>query len=195
LRRLISPPIHRHKEEADMTMQRRTLLLGAALGATTTLLAACGGGDEDHNPLDTIVGVAQANSDFSILVEAVIKADLVGTLSGTGPFTVFAPTDAAFAAALAELSLTKQQLLDSPLLADILKYHVVSGRVLKADVPVNTDIPTVLGETETLRISSTFVITDEAGRTANITATDVLASNGVIHVIDRVILPSAFAPT
>ena len=141
----------------------------------------------------TIVETAQSISDFSILVDAVVEAGLVETLNGAEPFTVFAPTNAAFAAALTELGLTAEDLLASPLLGDILKYHVVSGRVLKADVPVDTDIPTVLGETETLRISSTFVITDEAGRTANITTTDVLASNGVIHVIDRVILPSAFA--
>lgn len=176
-----------------MKLHRRTLLLGAAAGAATTLLAACGGGDDDHNPLGTIVGVAQANSDFSILVEAVVAAGLVGTLSGTGPFTVFAPTNAAFAAALTELGLDKAGLLASPLLGDILKYHVVSGRVPRADVPVGVDIATVLGETETFRISNALAITDEAGRITHITATDVLASNGVIHVIDRVILPSAFA--
>jgi len=144
----------------------------------------------------TIVETAIASApEFSILVEAVINAGLTDTLNGTGPFTVFAPTDAAFAAALTELNLSKQELLDSPLLGDILKYHVVSGRVLKADVPVGVDIQTVLGATETFQISSALAITDEAGRAANITATDVLASNGVIHVIDKVILPSAFLPT
>lgn len=174
-----------------MKLQRRTLLLGAA----TSLLAACGGGDEDHDPLGTIVGVAQANPAFSTLVAAVVKAGLVDTLNGTGPFTVFAPTDAAFGATLTELGLTQDQLLDSPLLGDILQYHVVSGRVLKADVPVGVDIATVLGTTETFRINGALAITDEAGRVTNITATDVLASNGVIHVIDRVLLPSAFLTT
>jgi uncharacterized surface protein with fasciclin (FAS1) repeats len=140
-----------------------------------------------------IVETAQSISDFSILVEAVVAAGLVGTLSGSGPFTVFAPTNAAFAAALTELGLSKADLLASPLLDDILSYHVVSGRVLKADVPVGLDIATVLGATETFRISNALAITDEAGRVSNITATDVLTSNGVIHVIDRVILPSAFA--
>ncbi len=141
----------------------------------------------------TIVETAQSVSDFSILVEAVVAAGLVDTLSGTGPFTVFAPTNAAFAAALTELGLTKEQLLANSLLDDILKYHVVAGRVLKADVPIDTDIATVLGATETLRVSSALAITDKAGRTSNITATDVFASNGVIHIIDEVILPSAFA--
>lgn len=141
----------------------------------------------------TIVETAQSISDFSILVEAVVAAGLVGTLSGTGPFTVFAPTNAAFATALTELGLDKAGLLASPLLGDILKYHVVSGRVLKAGVPVGVDIATVLGGTETFRISDALALTDEAGRVTNITATDVLTSNGVIHVTDRVILPSAFA--
>ena len=141
----------------------------------------------------TIVETAQSISDFSILVEAVVAAGLVGTLNSAGPFTVFAPTNAAFAAALTELKLTKAELLASPLLGDILKYHVVAGRVLKAEVPIGADIPTVLGATETLRISATLAITDEARRSSNITATDVFTSNGVIHVLNKVILPSAFA--
>lgn len=141
----------------------------------------------------TIVETAQSISDFSILVEAVVAAGLVGTLNSAGPFTVFAPTNAAFAAALTELKLTKAELLASPLLGGILKYHVVAGRVLKAEVPIGADIPTVLGATETLRISATLAITDEARRSSNITATDVFTSNGVIHVLDKVILPSAFA--
>jgi uncharacterized surface protein with fasciclin (FAS1) repeats len=124
-----------------------------------------------------------------------VAAGLVSTLSGTGPFTVFAPTNAAFAAALTELGVTKAQLLADTRLGDILKYHVVSGRVLKADVPVGTDIATVLGATETFQISAALAITDEVGRTSNITSTDVFASNGVVHVIDKVILPSAFVPT
>ncbi len=141
----------------------------------------------------TIVDTAIASApEFSILVEAVVKAGLAGTLGGAGPFTVFAPTNAAFAAALTELGLSKQQLLDSPALGDILKYHVLGARVLKAEVPVGVDIPTVLGGAETLRIGSNLAITDRAGRVATITATDVMASNGVIHVIDKLILPSAF---
>jgi uncharacterized surface protein with fasciclin (FAS1) repeats len=137
----------------------------------------------------TIVQTAQALPDFSILVEAVIAADLAGTLSGTGPFTVFAPTNAAFTAALIELGLTKAQLLANvPLLKKVLTYHVVPGRVLKADVPVATPITTVQGETFT--VSAALAITDKRARVANITATDVLTSNGVIHVIDKVILPA-----
>ncbi len=136
-----------------------------------------------------IVQTAQALPDFSILVEAVVAAGLVDTLKGTGPFTVFAPTNAAFAALLGELGVTKDQLLaNRPLLTAVLTYHVVPGRVLKADVPVGAPITTV--ETGTFTIDATLAITDERGRTAGIAATDVLATNGVIHVIDKVILPS-----
>lgn len=142
----------------------------------------------------TIVETAQAlaagsPAEFTILVEAVVAANLAGTLGGTGPFTVFAPTDAAFAALLTELDVTKAELLASTdLLTAVLTYHVVPGRVFKADVPVGAPITTV--ETGTFTISSSLAITDERARTSNIVATDTLASNGVIHVIDRVILPA-----
>ena len=138
-------------------------------------------------PSKNIVQTAQGISTFSLLVEAVVTAGLAPTLSGTGPFTVFAPTDAAFAAALTELGVTKAALFGNvPQLANILKYHVVSGRVLKADIPA-TPITTVQGETFT--ISPTHVITDQRGRATNITATDVFNTNGIIHIVDRVILP------
>jgi uncharacterized surface protein with fasciclin (FAS1) repeats len=139
----------------------------------------------DKNIVETAIAAAP---EFSILVEAVVAADLAGTLSGPGPFTVFAPTDAAFAALLTELGVTKAQLLaDKALLTKVLTYHVVSGRVLKADVPVGAPIATVQGETFT--VGATLAITDQRARTSNITGTDVLASNGVIHVLDKVILP------
>jgi uncharacterized surface protein with fasciclin (FAS1) repeats len=137
-----------------------------------------------------IVQTAQANANLSILVQAVVAAGLVDTLSAPGPFTVFAPTDAAFAALLAELGLTQQQLLaDTALLTAVLTYHVVPGRVLKAQVPLNTPITTVQGATFT--VGSDLAITDARGRKAALVATDVFASNGVVHVIDKVILPPA----
>jgi uncharacterized surface protein with fasciclin (FAS1) repeats len=136
-----------------------------------------------------IVETAIATPAFSILVEAVQAAGLAGTLSGDGPFTVFAPTDDAFAALLADLGVTKDELLaDTALLTEVLTYHVVPARVLEAGVPVGTPIATVQGDTFT--VNASLAITDQRGRTANITATDVLASNGVIHVIDKVILPA-----
>jgi len=150
------------------------------------MLAACGGGDDDD--ARNIVQTAQADARFSILVEAVVAADLASTLSAPGPFTVFAPTNTAFAALLQELGVTKEQLLaDKALLTQVLTYHVVSGRVLRAQVPVATPITTVQGQSFT--IDANLAITDQRGRTARITETDLLASNGVIHVIDRVILP------
>ncbi len=136
-----------------------------------------------------IVQTAQALPDFSILVEAVVAADLAGTLSGPGPFTVFAPTNAAFAALLAELGVSKADLLaNKPLLTAVLTYHVLGARVLKADVVPGAQPNTVQGEN--FSISAALVITDKRARTSNIVATDVLTSNGVIHVIDRVILPA-----
>ena len=138
-----------------------------------------------------IVATAQSISDFTTLVTAVSNAELVATLQGTGPFTVFAPTNAAFAASLADLGVTAVgDLLTTaarPLLTKVLKYHVVSGRVLKADITPNAPITTVEGGT--FSISPAFVITDGRNRSINITKTDVFASNGVIHVVDKVILP------
>jgi uncharacterized surface protein with fasciclin (FAS1) repeats len=136
-----------------------------------------------------LVATAQATPELSILVEAVVAADLVGAISAPGPFTVFAPTNAAFAALLAELGVTKAQLLaNKPLLTSVLAYHVVPGLVLEADAPIGAPVTTL--ETGTFSINENLAITDERGRTAQIMATDVLAKNGVVHVIDRVILPA-----
>ncbi len=135
-----------------------------------------------------IVATAMAVPDFSILVEAVAAAGLVATLKGPGPFTVFAPTNAAFAALLAELGLTKEALLaDTALLTRVLTYHVVPARVLKAEVPVNTAIATVQGQS--FSVNPSLVITDQSLRTSRIVGTDVFASNGVVHTVDRVLLP------
>jgi len=137
----------------------------------------------------TLVQTAQALPDFSILVEAVVAADLAGTLSGTGPFTVFAPSNAAFADLLTELGITKEALLaNKPLLTSVLTYHVLPSRVLKADVPVGAPVTTVNGKT--FSVTPALAIIDGRGRSARITSTDVLASNGVIHVLDKVILPA-----
>jgi uncharacterized surface protein with fasciclin (FAS1) repeats len=141
-----------------------------------------------------VVQMAKLNPAFSVLVEAVVAANLATTLSSAGPFTVFAPTNDAFTAALGELNLSKAQLLASPGLADILKYHVVAGNVRAAAVaalPKPAAVTTVQGTAFT--VGTTLAITDGRARTANLVATDVIASNGVIHVIDKVLLP-AVAP-
>ena len=142
-----------------------------------------------------VVQIAQGINDFSILVDAVVAAGLVDTLSGAGPFTVFAPTNAAFAALLAELKLSPEQLLaDKALLTKVLTYHVLPGRVLASDIKEGAQAATVQGETFTLSLMGGASITDARGRKANIVATNVQASNGVIHVIDKVILPKAETP-
>jgi uncharacterized surface protein with fasciclin (FAS1) repeats len=131
-----------------------------------------------------IVDTAVGAGSFSTLVAAVTAADLVDTLKGPGPFTVFAPTDDAFAALPA--GLVDKLLLpeNKAVLAQILTYHVVSGKVMAADVKAGM-VPSVEG--------SDIEVTVEGGKvmvnTANVVATDVLATNGVIHVIDAVILP------
>ena len=131
-----------------------------------------------------IVAVASANPDFSTLVAAVAAAGLVETLQGPGPFTVFAPTNDAFAALPA--GLVEKLLLpeNKEVLAQILKYHVVSGKVMAADVTAG-DVPTVEG--------SNIAVTVDGGvklnGTSNVIITDVAASNGVIHAIDAVLLP------
>lgn len=137
-----------------------------------------------------VVQMAQLNPAFSVLVEAVVAADLAATLSGPGPFTVFAPTDDAFGAALTELSLNKDELLASPNLGAVLTYHVLAGDVRAADVvalPKPAAVITLQGGSFT--VGTDLGITDARGRRASLVATDVLASNGVIHVIDKVLLP------
>ncbi len=138
----------------------------------------------------TLVQMAQSNPTFSVLVEAVVAADLAATLSGAGPFTVFAPTNDAFVAALAELGLTKDALLADPSLPAILTYHAVAARLLAADVvalPKPAVVTTVQGAT--FSVGADLGITDGRARVAALVATDVIASNGVIHAIGKVLLP------
>lgn len=135
-----------------------------------------------------LVQVAQANPNFSILVEAVVAANLTDTLAGAGPLTVFAPTNDAFGKLLAELHLTKDALLaDKATLTKVLTYHVVAGQVLSNAIPFGKPIATVQGETIT--IDRSLKITDQSNRLSTIVAADVGATNGVIHVIDTVLLP------
>merc|ERR1712087_357237 len=118
-------------------------------------------------------------------VEALTKANLVDTLKGTGPFTVFAPTDTAFTAALSALGITKQQLLDKADLADILKYHVLSGKTESSALSASQSVPTLQGASVTITKDGSVVTYADA----TVTAADVAASNGVVHVIDKVVLP------
>jgi len=158
--------------------------------SVVALVAACGGGDDPH-PIN-IVETAQSDDRFSILVEAVVAADLASTLSGPGPFTVLAPTNDAFVALLTELGLTKQQLLaDKALLTSVLTYHVLAGKVNKAGVPVGKAIKTLQGGIFKIdAVGAELRVTDGRNRTATIVAADLATSNGVIHAIDKVLLPA-----
>ena len=175
---------------------KKTIIAIAA--ASVLLLSACGPDESSSDTtvaaadetemtteVGTIVEVAQGNEDFSTLVAAITAAGLGEALSGAGPFTVFAPTNAAFEALPAGLldKLLKPENKD--VLTKILTYHVVSAKVMAADVAAG-DVATLEG--------STFAITTEGGvkvNTSNVTATDVEASNGVIHIIDAVLVPAS----
>jgi uncharacterized surface protein with fasciclin (FAS1) repeats len=133
----------------------------------------------------TIVDIAVADGRFSTLVTALQAAELVDTLQGEGPFTVFAPTDDAFAA-LPEGTLDSL-LADIPALTDVLLYHVVSGQVMAADVVTLSSADTVLGQPVSISVDGGSVKVNDA----NVIITDIEGSNGVIHVIDAVILPSS----
>jgi uncharacterized surface protein with fasciclin (FAS1) repeats len=172
----------------NTVFNRRTVLMAAAVGACTTLLQACGGGDDE--PHRNIIEVAQNTPDLSILVEAVVAAGLAPTLSA-GTLTVFAPTNAAFAALLTELGVSKQALLaNKPLLTAVLTYHVSSSTVSLASVPVGKAITPVGGGFFKIESAGGLKITDGRNRVSNITATDIQASNGVVHLVDRVLLPA-----
>jgi len=131
----------------------------------------------------TVVDIALNNDSFSILVQAVVKADLVNVLNGTGPFTIFAPTNAAFEALFATLGITGIADLTAAQLVPILTYHVVSGNVLSSQLQA--------GNVETLNgtISVTLSPAPAINSTSKIIAVDVQGSNGVVHVIDQVLLP------
>ena len=156
-------------------------------------LAACDsdGTDDGMNNGSTITQLVVANAQLSTLEAAVIEAELDGTLASAGPFTVFAPTDAAFADLLAALDATPEELLARDDLADILTLHVVSGAVMAADLSVGQSVPTVNGRSVTIVSagSGLGIDTDADGSAdARIMTTDIGASNGVVHLIDAVLL-------
>lgn len=143
--------------------------------------------EEEMGP--TVVDIAASDESFSTLVAAVEAAGLVETLSGEGPFTVFAPTDEAFNAALEALGMSADELLaDTELLTEVLTYHVVPGNLMAADVLEQNLLETVEG-------SYALAYAGEEGafiNNAQIVNTDIEASNGVVHVIDAVILPPSY---
>jgi uncharacterized surface protein with fasciclin (FAS1) repeats len=198
----------------------RTLRLVAGLAALGVVAGACGDDDADSTPSTTqattpatmaaaaeapmttpapapsdadIVDTAIAAGDFTTLVAALQAAGLEETLRGEGPFTVFAPTDEAFAALPAG---TIETLLKDPTgdLTDILTYHVVPGAVPAADVVAldGEAVTTVNGAPITIGVvdDGSVTLTDAAGNDVAVVATDIQANNGVIHVVDAVLLPA-----
>ncbi len=145
--------------------------------------------------LPTVVTHALANPNFSSLVAALTRSDMpnfAAILSGTtsSPFTVFAPTNAAFTSLLTELSLPNLGAVPTATLENVLKYHVVAGaNVLSTDITNNMNVTTFQGGTFKITTTGGVKITDANNRVSNVIATDVQCSNGVIHAIDKVLLP------
>ena len=144
---------------------------------------------------DTVVDIAVGSEAHTTLVAAVTEAGLVETLSSEGPFTVFAPTNDAFAAALEALGITAEELLASEGLGGILTYHVVAGKLMAADVIAAVEagggeavVETVNGATISVTVEDGMVMINGS---ATVAAADLEAGNGVVHVIDAVILPPA----
>jgi uncharacterized surface protein with fasciclin (FAS1) repeats len=159
----------------------KTMLTFTSLALVGMLAAAPAGAQQTRNIVDTAV----AAGSFTTLARALTAADLASTLQGPGPFTVFAPTDEAFAKLPAGTldDLLKPENKDK--LRRILTYHVVPGEVRAADVVKLQSAKAVSGDTVTVKVRDGKVHVDDA----NVIQTDIQASNGVIHVIDTVILP------
>ena len=160
-------------------------LANLAFAAVATLGIVVGGANAARAAEQDIVDTAVAAGQFKTLAAALGGAGLVSTLKGTGPFTVFAPTDAAFAKLPAGTveNLLKPENKDK--LTAILTYHVVPGRVMAADVGKVQEAKTVNGKMLMVSTKGGGVMINDA----KVTATDITATNGVIHVIDSVILP------
>ena len=167
----------------------KTISRNACMLMAIVFLVGCNGKEEQMSTIGTkhmdIVDTAVAAGDFKTLATALAAADLIDALKGEGPFTVFAPTDDAFAKLPAG---TLEDLLKPEKKADlqgILKYHVVSGKVMAADVVNLNSADTLQGKKLTIRVHDGTVMVDKA----TVTKTDIECSNGVIHVIDSVVLP------
>lgn len=182
--------VHHDLDSRKSPMRKTTLYALAATAALATLPTLASAQTSNHKekaPMKNIVQIAAEAGNFNTLVAAVKAAGLAETLQGTGPFTVFAPTDAAFAKLPAG---TVEALLGDPQkLASILTYHVVPGKVMAGDIiKTNGAAPTTVNGLPldiVVRAGKVFV------NGAQVVTADIQASNGVIHVIDSVLLPSA----
>lgn len=136
---------------------------------------------------ETVVDIALSSDDFSMLVALLQKAELVDTLKGDGPFTVFAPTNAAFEKLLKDLDITEAELIAQPDLSKVLLYHVISGQVLSSDLTDGLEADTINGEALTFDLMDGVKV-----NMANVVTADLKANNGVVHVIDAVLVPKDF---
>lgn len=165
---------------------KRILFPLALLLALAFAVSACGGDDDEASDAADIVDTAVSAGSFTTLASLLETANLVDTLKGDGPFTVFAPTDAAFdalpAGTLEELSAPE----NAAQLEAILLYHVVDGEARSSDLVDGQQITTIGGDAVTVAIADDGSVTIND---ANVTQADLEASNGVIHVIDGVLLP------
>ncbi len=144
-------------------------------------------GGENTEATETVVGLAVATDTLSTLVEAVVAADLAGTLDGEGPFTVFAPSNAAFDAAFEALGITPEQLLaDTETLTEILLYHVAGQELVAADIIQAGSVGTLQGDEIAVSFDGEVVTLNGS---ATVVAADIGGTNGVVHVIDGVLLP------
>jgi uncharacterized surface protein with fasciclin (FAS1) repeats len=211
---LLASQGRRSIETEEMNMAIPRWIIGTvAVGALALGAAACGDDDDGAGPAEpstatadspaesstsapeapaTVVDVAASNEDFSTLVTAVEAADLAETLSGDGPFTVFAPVNDAFAG-------LPEDTLDSLLLPEnqdqltaVLTYHVVPLEAMSDDLSDGMTVTTVQGQPLTVGVSDAGVtLTDANGNTVSVVQADIEAGNGVVHVIDEVLLPAA----
>lgn len=163
-------------------------LLTVTLSCLTFI--SCDDDDDSDAPSSNVVQIAQSNSNLSTLVTALGKfPDLVSTLSGTGEFTVFAPTNEAFSDLLAAIGQTSLDDIPDDVLRDILEYHVVAGAAVRSTELTNGNVETVNGEE--IVVSTTGGV--KLNSTVNVITADVEASNGIAHVIDAVLVPPTIA--
>jgi uncharacterized surface protein with fasciclin (FAS1) repeats len=143
--------------------------------------------DEMMEEAPSIVDVALSDEQFSMLVMLLQKAELVEALQGDGPFTVFAPTNDAFLELVTALGITPEELMAQPALADVLLYHVISGSVYSTDLTDGLMAPTLNGDTIKFDLSDGV-----KADSSTVIAADIETSNGVIHVVDSVLIPEGF---
>jgi transforming growth factor-beta-induced protein len=174
-----------------MKIRFKYFLVTLCAVASSIALSSCDDDDDnDDSPNQNVVEQAQGNDDLSTLEAALVKfPDLVSTLSSSGKVTVFAPTNAAFENLLVAVGQTSLDDIPEDVLRDILEYHVVSGATLSSQLS-NGELTTVGGETIMVNTMGGVSLNG----TASVTKADVIASNGVVHIIDEVLVPPSIQP-